>query len=734
MAGDDSGRSVVSRVSIFARVGLLLLLGGAELLAQPFQIRIQRDGNVVQVNSGATVELPASAVGATAAIDVTLVYTGALRAAIIKTELFGRPEFVLAQTAAPTLSPAGAYTFSIRYTAASPSLAQALLSITYQEEGGAAANLTLNLSGTAPQLNVSYLSPADNAYRPLTNGAKVTLPPAAIGSSTQATVALTNAGSGTGAITGIRVTGAGWTLIDAPVLPANPQPGQTISFGIRATPSDASPLTATVQIAGPGGPFSFDVTVTGYFNRLTYGLVTDLGGVAPLLPGSPISFPPTLTGGRAFVFLRVSNQTPGPIVVSNASLDSTSEFSLSGAPQLPWTIASGGSQDLVLTFAPTLAQTSATTLRIGSDTFPVSGSGLGSSLSFRYSTSQGDAALDVNGTVALPSARIGETSATEVVIRNQGTQKVTIGRISVTDSQSAFRLGNLPALPLDLGPQQEARIGIQFAPSSTGTLTGSLAIDNNLFTLRALATPPSGTPSFHIQAPANSGGALAQIAISAGLDAPYPVDLTGSLSISFDSGSFAADPAVQFSTGGRTVGFRIPAGSLKAIFDNGTTQVRLQTGSVAGDLQITSALQTSAKFDVTPPGGAPLHFQVPDAAPVLFGVEVIKSTAGLYTIQVLGMTTNRSLKTAHVQFTPGGKLALAQNDFTLDIQAAAASWFRSTTSIDFGGLFSLSIPLQVTVPNADPLNPPTLADVIHSITIGVSNAVGSSNAVSLTVQ
>ena len=52
------------------------------------------------------------------------------------------------------------------------------------------------------------------------------------------------------------------------------------------------------------------------------------------------------------------------------------------------------------------------------------------------------------------------------------------------------------------------------------------------------------------------------------IDAPYPVDVTGTLTLTFapNAANNADDPAIQFSTGGRTVPFTIPAGQTQAVF------------------------------------------------------------------------------------------------------------------------------------------------------------------------
>ena len=46
---------------------------------------------------------------------------------------------------------------------------------------------------------------------------------------------------------------------------------------------------------------------------------------------------------------------------------------------------------------------------------------------------------------------------------------------------------------------------------------------------------------------------LAQPLVGLSLASPYPLALNGTLAITFDSDVFSDDPAIQFSTGGRSV-------------------------------------------------------------------------------------------------------------------------------------------------------------------------------------
>jgi fibronectin type 3 domain-containing protein len=75
-------------------------------------------------------------------------------------------------------------------------------------------------------------------------------------------------------------------------------------------------------------------------------------------------------------------------------------------------------------------------------------------------------------------------------LTSSGTATLTVNSISV--SGSGFSLTPI-ALPLNLNPGQSASITLTFDPTTTGSMTGQLAISSNSSTNPSLAIPLSGT-------------------------------------------------------------------------------------------------------------------------------------------------------------------------------------------------------------------------------------------------
>jgi hypothetical protein len=206
--------------------------------------------------------------------------------------------------------------------------------------------------------------------------------------------------------------------------------------------------------------------------------------------------------------------------------------------------------------------------------------------------------------------------------------------------------------------------------------------------------------------------------------------ITGTLTISIDPGAFGTDPTVQFASGGPTVKFTIPANTTQELFgNNNSTQVQLQTGSVAGTINVTPSFQTSGGFDLTPPSPALLSMPVPAAAPQLLDIQLSSQTSNTLTLVVTGLATTRSLDQLTFQFTAAAAYNLPATTFPLNVQPYSLLWYNSSASQAYGSLFAatVSFTAQTTVSGASAING------IQSVAVTATNSQGSSNAVSLAI-
>src|SRR5262249_29079869 len=154
-------------------------------------------------------------------------------------------------------------------------------------------------------------------------------------------------------------------------------------------------------------------------------------------------------------------------------------------------------------------------------------------------------------------------------------------------------------------------VGGQVASSVNHTVAvsvdGDLNPPNNSASDATAVLVPS--PSFVFEPYPLIPGQQARIAVT--MATPFPREVTGEVTLTFISNAVIPvdDPAIQFSTGGRTVTFTIPANSTEARFASASDPAPLafQTGTVAGTLKF------SGSFTAAAGGGA--AFPPPRPAP-----------------------------------------------------------------------------------------------------------------------
>ena len=133
------------------------------------------------------------------------------------------------------------------------------------------------------------------------------------------------------------------------------------------------------------------------------------------------------------------------------------------------------------------------------------------------------------------------------------------------------------------------------------------------------------------------------------LSAAYPLTITGTVTLTFTPNAVNAadDPAIQFSGGGRTLNFTIPAGQTSAF---PTTLPSIQTGTVAGEIDLTLSYFAGGQ-NITPANPPVRSMTIARAAPKINSVQVVK-VAGGFNVLVTGYSTPRQVTQAVFTFTP----------------------------------------------------------------------------------
>jgi hypothetical protein len=194
------------------------------------------------------------------------------------------------------------------------------------------------------------------------------------------------------------------------------------------------------------------------------------------------------------------------------------------------------------------------------------------------------------------------------------------------------------------------------------------------------------------------------------LKQPYAVPINCLLTLTFVPATATGinDPAVQFSSGGRTINVTLPAGSTD------TPAVEFQAGTVAGTVTVTLTI-TADDVNVTPANVAPVVVNIAELAPQISTAKMASTTSAL-TVTVTGFSNTREVKSAIFHFTPTAGNTISNPDLTIDVTSIFTTWFSNPTSDNYGSTFTYTQPFNL---NED-------STTIQGVTVTLVNAVGNS--------
>ena len=272
--------------------------------------------------------------------------------------------------------------------------------------------------------------------------------------------------------------------------------------------------------------------------------------------------------------------------------------------------------------------------------------------------------------------------------------------------------------------------------ASTGVISGTpTAVVNPTFTVR-VADSASGVatkqfqlligsttiPTPTITGVSGSVEPAQQPSIEVTLPSPHPSPITGQLTLRFTSNADVAsdDPSIQFSTGGRTVNFSIPANATRAVFSNGAPNIAFQTGTVSGTIELAVSGQSGGS-PATPLPPVSQTLTLSRRSPAITRLNIATRSASGFELAVTGFSTPRSLTQVTCNFIPAQGANLQTSTVTLGLTTSAAAWFQSQTSATLGGQFRLLIPFTVQGE----------LTAIQSVSVTLTNGEGTSTASSV---
>ncbi len=725
-----------------------LILASLAMVNGQVLIRVQQGNNIVPVPNGGSVTVNSTGVAQPKKLQVTVTYIGATTLTFPQApEILGSQDFSITRAPAPytVLAPNQSLTIDLQYLPTSELLAQSEMDYGFQQSAPVPTNpgqtaqpptpgiIAIGLNGTAPEYFLSYGLALDGNIVNVPPGGTLTFTDTPVNGSTTASTFILNRGSGAGQIQSVSVAGDAYSLVSLPLLPSVLAAGANYQFQLRYRPRQTGTDTGTLNVTFEGGKsYSINLSGRGIASYLTYDLLTADGTTQPIAPNQVVPVPATPVGSKSTVFIRMRNSSNLDISVPSIAIAGAA-YQLSDLPFLPVTMPPGDVQFFSLIFNPPSAGKHTGKLRVGNDSFDLVGEGIGPLLTYSYRSPAGVTPVQPLGGVIFPGVQVGDSSSIEFTIKNTGSAPAPIVSVGiVSDGKAVFTLAGLPALPTAIAPDGSVSFSIKFAPLNINLSSASLRINTEAFTLAGIGSAPAPLPDFTLQGP-TTVQPFQQPSVSLTLASPHPVALTGTLTLTTESEVASSDPSVQFVTGSRVASFTIPAGATKAVFASGSTQIKFQTGSLASTIVLTPAFATQGGLDMTPESPTQLRASLPASAPQLVSASVDSRTANGFTVALVGYTTTRSLTKANVSFKGKPGYNFPQTDFSVDLTASSFLWFTSASSVPYGGQFLMQLPFSIS--NSDTSNsalPPIQA--IESVTVTVTNSVGTSNALTALVQ
>ena len=253
------------------------------------------------------------------------------------------------------------------------------------------------------------------------DGGTVLFPDTVVNASTSVTVVVSNAGAGTGVINSISLGGSdssSFQLLNLPPFPLGVPPNQQLRFGVRFSPQREQAASALLMIDLNGQVSTLNLQARSTQPKFVYSLSSG----DPISPGGTIALGDAVVGQTTSVVVTVLNQGSADGQIAAVSVTGQG-FSVSDLPIVPFTLHAGDMQHFTLNVAPIQPGPITGRLVIGTDIFTVTATGIGSRLTYTYTSAGSSVPVSENGTVVFPPAAVGTNSTLDFSIQNTGTAR-----------------------------------------------------------------------------------------------------------------------------------------------------------------------------------------------------------------------------------------------------------------------------------------------------------------------
>ena len=461
-------------------------------------------------------------------------------------------------------------------------------------------------------------------------------------------------------------------------------PGNSLQFTLNFRPSSVGSLFGYLQAAyavqqngcvfgsgTPGTPCTGTIapisTLQGNGTAPQFALSYNPGnGSVVLQPSgaSRLDFGNVSVSATASYTFTLTNQSGGvlntPAISLQSQIFASSAFALTTSA-VPSTIAAGGAATFTVTFAPGQAGLTTATLVVGSNQYPIQGTGVVltdiDALQISYVDATGvrglpQAATPINFGQVVPGTNA--SALLKFTVTNPSTSFNAVAVQTLTVSGSAFTLSGAPAMPATIQPGASITFQIAFSAGSAGTYTGSLTIGTRTFSLTGLEVA-SPLPSFSFQLSQPTLTSQQQVTLTVQFAAAPAVSAIGQLSMQFapSVANVSDDPAVIFPvTGGRQLQVNVAPGSQNATYNN-QSAITFQTGTTAGTITFTLSFPNTAPYSQSY-SISPAQVQIASATAVRQSPNLVVTVNGFDNTYSTGQMSFIFYDTSGKILTPGG--------------------------------------------------------------------------------
>jgi hypothetical protein len=384
-------------------------------------------------------------VGSTATQSVTVTNTGTATVNVSAATITGAAYTVMGGDPTGSIPVGQSITVKIQFAPTTTGAISGSIVIT-----STAANPTLTIplsgSGVTTQAQLT-ISPSPVAFNSVN-----------VGSNSTQTVTLTNAGNAALNITGVSITGTGYTM--NLTAPTTISAGANSKFTVTFTPTSSGSAAGSVSITSnaPGSPATLPLSGTGVQAQISAN------------PAS-VAFSNVVIGNSNSQSIKLQNNGNATLTFSNIALAGTG-MTVAGL-STSTTIAAGGNASFDAVFTPT----SATTVN-GSITLTTNGAPSPLVINLSGTGVTATELLAANPTsLSFGNVNVNSSSQMTSALTNNGNSSVTISGVTVTGAGfSASGVSNGTVLT----PGQSATLTVTFAPAAAGTVSGaSVSVASN---------------------------------------------------------------------------------------------------------------------------------------------------------------------------------------------------------------------------------------------------------------